>query len=390
MNQNEQRPTGKGWGAKQTENQPVSDHTLNESTQISPAQNGNGKPQLPIGRWASEVKPEDIDWLWPLYVARGVVTIIEGDPTVGKTPALIDLASRITRGREWPDGSPGVSGSVVILNAEDGEGVLTRPRLDAAGADVSRVLVFDGWLGEGDDKRFMSLPNDMKLIEDTMKQTRAALLVVDTLNAFLANSGIDVKSDTDVRRVLMEFKRLAERYNIAVLIVRHLTKDSKNTNPLYRGAGSIAFLAASRAVLLVGFDPTDEEPNPDHRRRVMAPSRCLSERAPSLAFNTVQRTGDKQPHVEWDGTTDLTAQDLLTPVEKPRGRPGDARARARDFLLRYLKDGPRAHADVIDAAAAEGIKESTLDRAKNEAGVVSYKDKTSFDGGWVWTLQSRN
>src|SRR5271155_2040438 len=85
-----------------------------------------------IGRRASEVEPQNIDWLRARYIARGIITIVEADPGVGKSPILIDLTSAVTRGRNWPDdASLGICGeNVLILGAEDPEGTITRPRLD--------------------------------------------------------------------------------------------------------------------------------------------------------------------------------------------------------------------------------------------------------------------
>ena len=63
--------------------------------------------------------------------------------------------------------------------------------------------------------------------------------------------------DQDVR-ALAPLARLAERLVVAVVIVRHLTKNSSEGNPLYRGGGSIGFVGAARSGLLIASDPDDE------------------------------------------------------------------------------------------------------------------------------------
>src|SRR5258708_16464965 len=60
---------------------------------------------------------------------------------------------------------------------------------------------------------------------------------------------------------------MAERYGVAVLAVRHLTKGSRD-KAIYRGQGSIGYTAAARIVLLAG-----QEVN-NGGRRVMMPIKC--------------------------------------------------------------------------------------------------------------------
>ncbi|MFO8013675.1 MAG: AAA family ATPase [Phycisphaerae bacterium] len=88
----------------------------------------------------ADVEPEEVRWLWPERIALGKPTILVGDPGLGKSFITLDLAARVTTGAAWPDGAPGGEpGGGVILSAEDGLADTIRPRLDAAGADVTRI-----------------------------------------------------------------------------------------------------------------------------------------------------------------------------------------------------------------------------------------------------------
>src|SRR5579859_2038699 len=62
----------------------------------------------------ADVEPRAIEWLWPGRIARGKLTLLTGDPGVGKSQISLDIAATITEGREWPDGG-GVSRGSVIL-----------------------------------------------------------------------------------------------------------------------------------------------------------------------------------------------------------------------------------------------------------------------------------
>ena len=107
------------------------------------------KPQALITR-LSDVTPQDVAWLWYPYIPLGKLTLLEGDPGLGKTFISLTLAAAITRG--WPllsqTGAPGDDlepADVLYMSAEDGLADTLRPRLDAADADVSRVHALTGW-----------------------------------------------------------------------------------------------------------------------------------------------------------------------------------------------------------------------------------------------------
>src|SRR4051812_12644534 len=44
-------------------------------------------PPIPM----SEVRPETLHWLWPGYIPKGKVTVLDGDPNLGKSLTAIDL-----------------------------------------------------------------------------------------------------------------------------------------------------------------------------------------------------------------------------------------------------------------------------------------------------------
>ena len=67
-----------------------------------------GNPALPpVGVLLSGVEPETVTWLWPGYIPRGKLSILDGDPGLGKSTLALDLAARLTRGHAMPDGSGG-------------------------------------------------------------------------------------------------------------------------------------------------------------------------------------------------------------------------------------------------------------------------------------------
>jgi hypothetical protein len=94
---------------------------------------------LQIVRMA-DVAAEMVRWLWYPYIPLGKMTILEGDPGLGKSWLTCAIAAAVSCGRGLPRTKPFEPGNVLMLSAEDGLADTLRPRLDAVGADVSRVF----------------------------------------------------------------------------------------------------------------------------------------------------------------------------------------------------------------------------------------------------------
>jgi hypothetical protein len=338
----------------------------------------NAKEYMPpLSRGAirmSDVQPEPIRWLWRNRIPLGKITVIDGDPGLGKSVLTLNLAARISTGEPMPDGTPGISGGVVILSAEDGWGDTIRPRLEAAGADLLRIVALTF---VGDDARLPSLPSDLGVIENDIKSVGAVLLIIDPLMAYLGE-GINSFRDQDVRRALAPLAEMANRLGVAVVIVRHLNKDEK-VSALYRGGGSIGIIGAARSGLLVAKHPEDPE-----RQRVLAGLKSnLGPPPVSLAYR-IEGADNQAIQIVWLGETSYKAQELLgqSPDDEERSALEDAKGVLADIL-----SGRPVQASEVEAQAKEaGVKERTLKRAKAALGVKSRR--MGFGGPWVWELPS--
>src|SRR5262249_23252016 len=123
-----------------------------------------------ITRRVSDIEAKPVRWLWPGRIARGKVTIIAGNPGVGKSQLTPSIAAIVTTGGRWPvDRNPCPPGDVVFLSAEDDPADTLRPRLEAAGADPHRIHVIDpivlGYTGDGrQQNRAFSLQRDLEAL----------------------------------------------------------------------------------------------------------------------------------------------------------------------------------------------------------------------------------
>lgn len=249
-----------------------------------------------------------VEWLWEGRIPLGTLTLIDGDPGLGKTMLAACLAACVTRGRLLPDGTPGVDGGAVLVSVEDDLARTIKPRLQAAGADLSRVRaiqlvkVVNEDTGEVWERPF-SIVSDLPLVEDAIAEVGAKLVVIDPIMACL-DSSIDSHKDQQVRTALVPLIKLAERTGCAVVIIRHLSKNETG-NALYRGGGSIAFIGAARSALLLAKHPEDEE------KRVLAPLKANLGKTPKALAYHITAGADEVPYIVWDGMSDHTASSLM-------------------------------------------------------------------------------
>jgi AAA domain len=322
----------------------------------------------------ADVESERVCWLWPGRLPLGKLVVVEGDPGLGKSTVLLDLAARITRGSQMPDGAAGVDAAdVVLLSAEDGVADTIRPRLEAAGGDLDRVHILEAVASEGGGLRPPELPGDCDALRSVVGERGAVLVVVDPLVAFLA-AGVNSWRDHDVRRALHPLAAVAEQARCCIVVVRHLTKGG-NLQALYRGGGSIGIAGAARLVLLVAPDPQDES------RRVLAVVKSnLAVKAESLAYRLVPDPEHDVARVEWLGTTSYSADELVR--QPPDDEERTALAEAQAFLRDAFPDGPRPAAEVKREARDTGISDRTLERARRSLGIESRRD--AFGGPYRW------
>jgi hypothetical protein len=181
-----------------------------------------------------------------------------------------------------------------------------------------------------------------------------------------------------VRRALDPLAQLADKYQCAILFIRHLNKTA-GRRAVYRGGGSIAFTAACRSAWLIADDP--EQPG----RRVLAQIKNnLAPPQPSLAFEVVTVPG-APPALSWLGPTDRSADQLLAASAAGAASPLP-RDRAREFLLTELAGGPRTSRDLWKLAREQGLSKRTLVRAGKELGVSCVRAGARHDGVCYWLL----
>jgi len=325
---------------------------------------------------ASSVTPEEVTWLWSGRLPKGKLTIFDGDPDMGKSVVTVDIAARVSTGRDFPDGAKCEAGNVIIVNVEDGAADTIVPRLTAAGADLDRIYILSSIPDGKGGTRLLNLPDDVPLLERLIKKREAVLLIIDPVLTMLSG---DANKDQDARKALMPVGHMAERTDCAVAAVRHLNK-SIGLKAIQRGGGNMGLIGVARAGSFFANHPEDEA------LRVMAPHKSnLAEKPPALSYRIVTAAFHTTARIEWMGTVEhdadaLAAGGATTPHEKT------VMADAVEFLRDELSDGPMWAKQVFRDAKDAGIAEITLRRAKTTLRVKSEKIGVE---GWQWELPSK-
>jgi hypothetical protein len=320
-------------------------------------------------------------WLWPNRFALGKVSIIAGDPGLGKSQLTAFLASVVTNGSYWPNGEGGAEqGDVVMLSCEDDLADTIRPRLEAAGADLNRVHTISAVTDTRGKRRSFNLSDDIAKLEyDVLAKLdgRARLVIIDPITAYMGRK-VDNNGATEVRDALNPVQDLAARYGVAVVCVSHPPKNAGHGKAVNAVIGSQAYVAATRAAWMVTRDPENDE------RRLLLQVKNNLGNAKGLAFSVQTRpvSSGYAPYIAFEqGYVNTTADDALRPQAEPTlGLSKMDKAKA--LLHRELTNGPADVSMLAQHAADLGISYRTLKNAADAMKLVA--SKNGMYGGWTW------
>lgn len=343
--------------------------------------NGRGSsPDASASTPLSDIVPEKVEWVWPGVLARGKLTLIGGDPEQGKSMFAVDCAARISAAKNFHLGPRAPVGSTLILSAEDGKADTIRPRAEAAGADLTKLFVFESSLSDKDGApRTFSLAHDLDLLAEAVtKIGDVHLIIIDPVTAYMGK--VDSHSTGDVRAVLEPLSRFAEEHRVSVLAVTHPPKANQG-NAMRQFTGSFAYVAAARVAFCIVSEPDSD------RHLMLGVKNNVGRKLPGRAYSVRSKEISESieaPYIEWSSDpVDVTADQALADAAAAMRDP-KAIEDAEEFLQEQLADGPKLQAEIGKAARGRDIKRRTLRRAKANLGVKSRKGGVA--SGWLWEL----
>lgn len=295
------------------------------------------------------VQPRSVEFLQKPYFPLGCLSVIDGDPGVGKSYLTASLASAVSRGAKWAGEPIGNPRKVLFLSIEDDADRVLLPRLLRQNADISKIDFMS--------KAFCLDEGGVDRLRRKISQGDFGLLIIDPITAFMPAEA-DMYRANEVRGFLIPLAEMAREFNLAIVIIRHLRK-ADTESALHRGIGSIDFIAAVRSAMILAKSPDDEN------ARVFAHTKASYTRlGPSQNFLMEGEEGEIAKMV-WEGVSDLDAETLL----KSQNQKPAKSEEAENFLRDMLSGGPVLASTIKTQGEARSFSETTLKRARRALGV---------------------
>lgn len=324
-------------------------------------------PHKFLGVSMADVEEEEMDWVWYPFLARGQMTILEGDPGLGKSYLAQMICGAIVDGRKLPSPKKtleAVKGKIAYFDIENSAGTVTKKRLTNNGILNLKDYFQDEQAFSIDD------PDTLERVYEAIERLRPTVVVFDTLNTYIGKA--DTHKSSETQQAMGTFVQIAKRYDCAVLVLRHLTKSTKE-KALYRGQGSIAFTGMARIVITVGQHPDEQDV------RVMAVTKINVAKAPKAMTWTINSLPDTLKQTDrsvfkWGDWCELTADDIVS-VAPIKAEGGDKEAEAIAAITSLIESGKKRHEEIARACEARGISRKTVERVLGGGDFIKTKEK---------------
>jgi len=338
--------------------------------------NGQARPEQgwrADARDLCDVKPRRVRWFWPPRVAVGMVNILCGAKSSGKSGIACRVVAAASTGGLLPADGAEVQvpqGRTIYLGAEDPPAETLVPRLVAAGTNLRNVRHMDYVRNPEGVPHVLTLARDWARLVAEAERMRhetlegalpLVLLVVDTL---YTHCGADINSSEEMAPVMGRLSWFAAEFESAVLVVHHPVKmpHARASSDI---AGATNIGTAARIQLLAGT-------NEDKSRRALfhLDSNIGPEARPigyQVAPAVVEIDGERYEtsRVDFTGQTDLTLDEIRN--HRPQRQEG-APERAEAWLRNELENGPRPTEEIQAAARSAGISEDAEKKARKALG----------------------
>jgi putative DNA primase/helicase len=346
-----------------------------------------------------------LTWLWPGWLARGVVTLAASKSGDGKSALALELARRVASGsslcssslcrggpmcppfslsssadaktkeeEKQQEGPPLADARgkhmggplqkterVIYVETEASEAVL-RERVERWSVPEERLLVFTSRTAGGAMADVcLSDPAQLDALHEAAMETHPALVIVDSL------SGAHVRDENSsrMRGIMMSLARLARNASCAVLVLHHLRKRPvRDGRPVALDClrGSTAIAQFARCVWTIDRpDPTGP------RRRLSQVKNNLAPCPEAVGFE-----------VREDG--------VVFGPPPPEAVRSTVVERASEWLAGVLQEGALPGPELFRQAGECGFSRTAVYQAGLMLGAV--KSMNAEVGHWMWRIPS--
>lgn len=344
----------------------------------------------------NDIQEGVVEWLWDQRIVRGGLNLLGGRGGQAKSVFTCDIAARVSTGRCFPliEGIDESSqerppGNCCFINFESDAGREIKPRLRAAGADMSRIVLVKGHIPREDGSTDMiNLTRDVPMIERAMderfKGEGLQYMVIDPVVEFLP--GVKLIDVGEVRAALRPLIDYAQRRQVAVDIIVHDNKGA-HSNAQDKAGGSGAFVHACRAGWRLDPDPATP-PEAGNRKLMTVVKPNLMRRQFGMSFEVKSCEEDRdQPVLHWDAKPFWKTADQVLQEQQHVKKHNSKAEEAKEFVEEELKkNGPMLAKVLLERADESGFSGSTAKRALRDLGAMNEKIGKVF---W-WKLKDQN
>jgi hypothetical protein len=344
---------------------------------------------------ASAIPSECVRWLWRDRFPLRSLCVVAGEKGLGKSILTnARIPAEASRGL-LPGELEGHSIDSLIASAEDDWRSVVKPRLVAHDADLDRVHRVR--VKDDDGESLLTLPDDIAGLEKRIVSLRGqgravGMLVIDPISAFLS-AGTDTHRDASVRRALAPLAALADRLDLVVVVVAHLTK-GESTKLLNRVSGSGAFVNAARSLLALAPSPDDPDGESGNERVLVHVRGNWGKLAPTLAARVEERWVDLDDGTRKDvGYLEITGESHIGVDDLQRGADDENTAGdVEEAITAALADGPRPSREVKAQVASDlQCSRKTVERggvrmSKRQPPELIISPKSGFQPTNTWSL----
>jgi hypothetical protein len=343
----------------------------------------------------SSVSMSPVKFIWRDWLPLGEIVIVEGMGGESKSTACLDWIARLSTGSDMPDGQMNEFGgpvSTLYISHEDDPGRVVRPRLEVIGGDADRIII---------TKHDFYMPSSAEWLQDALssmisRDLDPKLVFIDPLFGHV-DEKINTGSDSEMRRLVMQpLKKIAERFNITILAVRHFNKNFQQ-GLSGRGSGSYGGITgAARSVISVCADPED----PIREHKLIGVHKANYSRIPKpMRFKVDDKRlyepgfteKDTFPYIVWKDRSNLSMEEAMEKLSiRKSASTEDAQAKDDMCITRLLwgavdEATGRPSVEVIHEFIAETKRSDDMAR-KALARIGGRAEKVGFGKGsrTVW------
>lgn len=299
-------------------------------------------------------------WLWPGYIRKQQLNLVEGKGSVGKTTFLLSIAAAGSIGR-LPFGEECEPFSTLIFARQDSPGEIRAKMRQITGGhfDPKRIFIRTG---------AMCLdPMGMSELHDSMLEHKVSYVPFDPMKTYFPSSIQTEFANIQQNKFFDELRAIVQNVDAAPMLTRHFARFTNGRDLTDMGAGGEEWRNSARAQLV--FLP---HPHNAGETGVFSARGSLNAKPGPPFGYALLRNGEigwiSPEHFELEVYAEaypavaehygIQTEDT-TPKSK-RGRPSNRRADAIAWLSERLASGSAFQTTLIQEGTNHGFGSSTI------------------------------